>query len=114
MLCCGKELCLGVFDLVSLTMSSWSLPSVSDVLPPKRRADENIPSVLFLHGGGWVAPGTDVQLQQLTPIARSGVDIYLINYPLAPESPFPEAVLSTLVCFTLPTTITTHIVRKLV
>ena len=58
-------------------------------------------AVLFIHGGaaavvsccavvgivatgGWVAPGSDVQLQQLTAMARAGHVVFTMNYPLAP------------------------------
>mmetsp|Transcript_6942 Transcript_6942/g.10988 ORF Transcript_6942/g.10988 Transcript_6942/m.10988 type:complete len:406 (+) Transcript_6942:20-1237(+) len=56
----------------------------------------NSPAILFAHGGGWVCEGTDVQVQQLTPLVRSGFSVFTFNYPLAPESRFPVAVVSTL------------------
>jgi acetyl esterase/lipase len=52
--------------------------------------------VLFIHGGGWVAPGTQVQTQQLTAIARSGFQVFSINYPLAPADKFPSPLVSVL------------------
>jgi len=54
------------------------------------------PAILFGHGGGWVVPGTDVQVQQLTPLVRAGYELYAYNYPLAPEDRFPVALVSTL------------------
>jgi hypothetical protein len=58
---------------------------------------ESAPCILFGHGGGWVCQGTDVQLGQLPAIARAaGMAVYSFNYPLAPEDPFPVAVVSTL------------------
>ena len=38
---------------------------------------------LFVHGGGWMIPGTKVQYQQLTPWARQDrVATFSMNYPL--------------------------------
>ncbi len=54
------------------------------------------PAVLFGHGGGWVCDGTDVQMQQVTSIARQGYSFFLYNYPLSPEERFPRALVSTL------------------
>ncbi len=46
-----------------------------------------------------MAPGSDVQLQQLTPWARAGHTVLSLNYPLAPWDRFPAALLSTLKAF---------------
>lgn len=61
------------------------------------RVRDECPAILFGHGGGWVVPGTDVQLLQTPAVAR-GADMALFpfNYPLAPEDPFPAAVISSL------------------
>lgn len=67
-------------------------------LPTKLgRVKDECPAVLFAHGGGWVVQGTDVQLGQLSAIARgANMAVFTYNYPLAPEDPFPAAVVSTL------------------
>jgi acetyl esterase/lipase len=54
------------------------------------------PALLFIHGGGWVAVDSSYQLHQVTPLARAGFEVFSINYPHAPEDPFPAAILSTL------------------
>jgi len=63
---------------------------------PSYRIKKDLPAVLFVHGGGWVIPGNEVQTQQLTPYARAGFAVYSVNYPLAPEHVFPQALVSVL------------------
>jgi acetyl esterase len=50
-------------------------------------------AVTYFHGGGWVVGGltsTDAVCRFLA--ARTGLEIYSVNYRLAPEHPFPAAV----------------------
>jgi acetyl esterase/lipase len=54
------------------------------------------PVVLYVHGGGWIMPGSDVQQQQLMPFVRQGSIVYSMNYPLAPWARFPVPLLSVL------------------
>lgn len=55
------------------------------------------PVVVYLHGGGFVAVTSEVLMHSLaTPLARSGFRVFSLNYPLAPQHPFPAAVVSTL------------------
>ena len=62
-------------------------------------ADERLPTQVYLHGGGFVS-GTarerihDVFLSDRA--ARAGVQIYALDYRLAPEHPYPAAVEDTL------------------
>ena len=53
-------------------------------------------AILYVHGGGWCVPGTDVQFQQLTPWVRVGHHVYTMNYPLAPRHRFPTQLVSVL------------------
>eukprot|EP00039_Didymoeca_costata_P007435 m.99850 g.99850 ORF g.99850 m.99850 type:complete len:491 (-) comp13685_c0_seq2:1158-2630(-) len=55
------------------------------------------PVVVYVHGGGFVACNSEVLLQSLPfPLARNGFRVFSLDYPLAPEDPFPSAVLSTM------------------
>ncbi len=50
------------------------------------------PTLLFLHGGGWVYGGLDSHDGSCRFLAeRSGVRVLAVDYRLAPEDPFPAA-----------------------
>ncbi len=56
-------------------------------------ASERLPAVVFFHGGGWTLMDIDTH----DPIARliaaaSGAAVLALDYPLAPEAPFPAAL----------------------
>ena len=54
-----------------------------------------LPTMLWLHGGGWVAGTIDELLNERTTAdraLRSGVQIVALEYRLAPEHPFPAPV----------------------
>jgi acetyl esterase len=56
-------------------------------------AGERLPAVVFFHGGGWTLMDIDTH----DPIARfiamaSGAAVLSLDYPLAPEAPFPAAL----------------------
>ena len=53
-------------------------------------------AVLYLHGGGFVAANAAVLLQEAVTMAREGMTVYTLDYPLAPDAPFPKAVVSIL------------------
>ncbi len=55
-----------------------------------------LPPVLYAHGGGFVAVSSMLLNASLTPIARAGARVFSMDYPLAPEYPWPAAALSTL------------------
>ncbi|MFN2520647.1 MAG: alpha/beta hydrolase [Candidatus Limnocylindria bacterium] len=53
---------------------------------------EGAPVLLYLHGGGWVIGGLDSSDALCRPLAnRSGCSIVSLDYPLAPEHPYPAA-----------------------
>lgn len=67
------------------------------IIPPDMNKDR---SVLYLHGGGYVigSPGSHRALvAQLAGAA--GATTYLIDYPLAPEHPFPAALDATVAAY---------------
>lgn len=48
-------------------------------------------AMIYAHGGGWIVGDLDFEhLKLLKLCAWSGVDIFSIDYALAPEHPFPE------------------------
>jgi len=53
-------------------------------------------AILYAHGGGWISCNSEILLHSITPLARAGFVVYSIDYPLAPESTYPEPVFSVL------------------
>ena len=52
-----------------------------------------VPTVLFMHGGGWVIGDLDTHDNQARRICRdTGAVVVSLDYRLAPEAPFPEPV----------------------
>jgi acetyl esterase len=57
-----------------------------------QHGDEPTPTIVFLHGGGFVVGDIDSHDLQVRAIAeRTGATIVSANYRLAPEHPFPAA-----------------------
>jgi acetyl esterase len=55
-------------------------------------ADARLPTVIFLHGGGWTLMDLDTHDAIARAIAaESGAAVLSLDYPLAPEAPFPAA-----------------------
>ncbi len=62
-------------------------------IPTERTGADPAPTMLFVHGGGWMYG----DLESHDPVCRflaeqSGVQLLAIDYRLAPEHPFPAAV----------------------
>lgn len=67
-----------------------------DVYAPSPDAPTRSP-VVFIHGGGWIS-GSKGRFyhRPLLGLADAGHPVFSLNYPLAPESPFPGPLLSLL------------------
>jgi acetyl esterase len=62
-------------------------------VPSSRVGAEPVPTMLFLHGGGWVygdLASHDAACRHLAE--QSGVQVLAVDYRCAPENPFPAAV----------------------
>ena len=56
-------------------------------------AAERPPVLVYLHGGGWTLLDLDTHDRVMRELAaRSGWAVVGVDYPLAPESPFPAAI----------------------
>lgn len=52
-----------------------------------------LPAIVFLHGGGWSMLDIDIYEPIIKRLAlTSGAAVLAIDYPLAPEAPFPLAI----------------------
>ncbi len=59
--------------------------------PPQLEHEDKV--MIFIHGGGWIVNTRRTQLALQTAVASSlGVRVASIEYPLAPENPYPAAV----------------------
>ncbi len=68
--------------------------------PLESRPDDCLPVVSYFHGGGWCVgdiDSYDVLCRQLANL--SGCAVLSVDYRLAPEHPFPAAVIDTLLTF---------------
>eukprot|EP00300_Choanocystis_sp_HF-7_P009590 c16519_g2_i2.p1 GENE.c16519_g2_i2~~c16519_g2_i2.p1 ORF type:complete len:1428 (+),score=267.78 c16519_g2_i2:25-4308(+) len=54
--------------------------------------------MVYIHGGGWVSTNSWILVHSVTPFARLGMDVYCMDYPLAPQDRFPTAIVSVLRC----------------
>ena len=64
---------------------------------PKRRlyrpvGGENLPLLVYLHGGGWVIGSIASCSAFCGAVAKEGVAVLALDYPLAPERPYPAAL----------------------
>jgi acetyl esterase len=56
-------------------------------------AAERLPAIVFFHGGGWTLMDIDTHDAIARGLAQaSGAAILLVDYPLAPEHPFPAGL----------------------
>jgi acetyl esterase len=80
-----------------VAIERFSIPCAPSDLSAVRivpaRAKELVGQMLYLHGGGWVFGSIDTHLSPMAHLAaRTGLEIIGINYRLAPEFPFPDAL----------------------
>lgn len=58
----------------------------------KQYDGQNIPLLLYLHGGGWTFGSINSCTRFCTALARTGIAVLALNYRLAPENPYPAAL----------------------
>jgi acetyl esterase/lipase len=69
-----------------------------DILTPAGKYESSGRSILYVHGGGFVAVHRGVLEHSMTPLVRAGFTVFSMDYPLAPEFKFPVPILSVLKC----------------
>jgi acetyl esterase/lipase len=69
---------------------------VLDIISPTGENVVHRGTMIYAHGGGWVCVNRELLMQSITPFVRAGFTIYVIDYPLAPQSKFPVPLISML------------------
>lgn len=82
------------FDRSELTVpGADGQPDVPAVVLTPAGARGQVPTILFLHGGGMVAGTADSDLDLISELAYdTGCAVVSVDYRLAPENPYPAAV----------------------
>ena len=82
----------GGLEIIDHTGAQLGLPFATRMYAPSR-ADAPLPIVVFMHGGGFVNGGLDAMQFFCAHLAASGRALVIsVDYPLAPETAFPEAL----------------------
>ena len=56
------------------------------------KAEGPLPLLIYLHGGGWAFGSRNSCARYCMAMAAQGVAVLAVEYPLAPEQPFPAAL----------------------
>jgi len=66
---------------------------VERVVPKARKSAADVKAIMYLFGGGYVSGSPWEGLTISGPLAHSlGIDVWAVDYPLAPENPYPAAL----------------------
>ncbi|MGH1355663.1 MAG: alpha/beta hydrolase [Thalassovita sp.] len=91
---------------VSVQKTDITLPGATDQRPARIYVPDGAapfaaqPTLLFLHGGGWVQGGLDTHDGLCGELcAKAGVRVISYDYRLAPEHPFPAGPDDVLACY---------------
>lgn len=85
----------GLREVRDVTLASDGDPLLARIYIPNAAGTKTkqLPLVIYFHGGGWMTGDLDSHDSICRSVAReSGHVIASIDYPLAPESPFPIAL----------------------
>ena len=69
--------------------AEWTSPTMRLYRPT---GGQNLPLLLYLHGGGWVIGSVASCSAFCGALAQKGVAVVALDYPLAPEHPYPAAL----------------------
>lgn len=78
-------------------ISDFSISANNQEIPVRLydpdRTKKLLPTMIFIHGGGWIVGDLDTNERFLRLLClRSGMRVLSIDYPLAPEEPFPAGL----------------------
>lgn len=66
-----------------------------EIISPNATAPKLAP-IVYIHGGGWVCSTKEMFTGDLLFLAEAGHPVFNVEYPLAPERPHPQMLLSLL------------------
>lgn len=69
--------------------AEWVTPKMRLYRP---KNGKNLPLMIYLHGGGWVIGSIESCSAFCGALAQKGVAVVALDYPLAPEHPYPAAL----------------------
>ncbi|NQV45948.1 MAG: alpha/beta hydrolase [Rhodospirillales bacterium] len=73
---------------------------VERVVPKSRSRAADSKAVMYLFGGGYISGSPWEGITLSAPLAHSlGIDVWAVDYPLAPENPYPAALDASLVVY---------------
>ena len=85
------------FKDFEVSTSLYETPACRVLIVRPRMAEGILPITFYLHGGGWVLGDVTTHTRLISELAiRSGSAVGFVQYPLAPENPFPNALESCL------------------
>lgn len=68
-----------------------------DVLTPTSAVQHTkLAPIMYVHGGGWVCVNTELLSHSVAPLCRAGHQVCVVEFPKAPENPYPAALISVL------------------
>lgn len=70
--------------------AEWVSPTLRLYRP--KGVSRPLPLLIYLHGGGWVIGSVASCSAYCGALAAKGVAVLAVDYPLAPEHPFPQAL----------------------
>lgn len=80
-------------DLEDLTIPVGPEGQVSIRIVRPKGSKENLPAVMYFHGGGWVLGGKDTHDRLVREIANgANAAVVFVNYTLSPEAKYPTPI----------------------
>jgi acetyl esterase/lipase len=80
-------------DLEDLTIPAGPEGQVSIRIVRPKGSKENLPAVMYFHGGGWVLGGKDTHDRLVREIANgANAAVVFVNYTLSPEAKYPTPI----------------------
>ncbi|RLP73212.1 alpha/beta hydrolase [Mycetocola tolaasinivorans] len=70
--------------------------TVLDVYRPESAGSDPLPTIVWIHGGGWISGDKGQIANYLKILANEGFTVVGVNYTIAPEATYPTPVVQTM------------------